>query len=233
MHWRDMTSTDDHPSPLKRILRTLVPKRMLQERGIVFRLGPAGLTYARLRFRDAMKIGRSNQRLASPGARSVLFVCYGNIMRSPMAELMLKRVLAESGHEGILVRSAGIHATPGTEAEPRAQLAAAELGVPLTHHRSKLLTEQMMEESDVVFAMDLQNQAELLTRFPRARHKVLLLSAYAEGDLRGREIRDPYYGDQDESRRCYSLLQACVNNLARSMWPAGNHVSAQILGVNR
>jgi protein-tyrosine-phosphatase len=219
-----MTSTDDRSSPVKRILRALVPKRLLRERGIFFRLGPAWLAYARLRINDAMKIGRSNQRQASPGARSFLFVCYGNIMRSPMAELMLKRVLAESGREGIVVRSAGIHATPGTAAEPRAQLAAAELGLPLTHHRSQLLTAEMMEESDVVFAMDFQNQAELLTRFPQARDKVLLLSAYAEGDQRGREIRDPYYGDQDESRRCYSLLQSCVNNLAQSMWPGNNQV---------
>jgi len=228
-----MTSVEDHSSPVKRVLRALVPKRMLQERGIIFRLGPAGRTYAKLRFRYAMNMGRSNQRLAASGARSFLFVCYGNIMRSPMAELMLKRALAERGCEGIVVRSAGIHATAGSEAEPRAQVAAAELGLPLAHYRSKLLTQEMMEEADVVFAMDLQNQAELITLFPQASDKVLLLSAYAEGDQRGREIRDPYYGDQDESRRCYALLQTCVNNLVGSMWPAGNAVSARAIETGR
>ena len=131
---------DDRPSPLKRVLRALVPTRLRQERGIIFRLGPSGFAYAKLRLLDAMKMqpnAAAKERRCPPDARSFLFVCYGNIMRSPMAELMFKRALAENTREDVVVRSAGIHATAGTEAEPRAQVAAAELGLPLAHHRSK------------------------------------------------------------------------------------------------
>jgi len=217
-----MSSADNHQSTLKRILGPLVPKRLIEERGIFLRLGHAGRTYAKLRLLDKMGIRQSNLGSVRPGARSFLFVCYGNIMRSPMAEFMLKRALSQYHQEGITVLSAGIHATPGTEAHPRAHVAARKIGLPLDQHRSKLLTEEMIADADAVFAMDFQNQAELLTRFPQARDKILLLSGYAEGEQRCRAIADPYFGDQDETSRCYAVLQTCVNNLVKCMWPVTN-----------
>ena len=212
-----MTSIDNHKSVLKRILGPLVPRRLIEERDIFLRLGQAGRTYAKLRLLDIMGLRHSNRRSVAPGVRSFLFVCYGNIMRSPMAELMVKRALLESRQEGITVLSAGIHATPGTEAHPRARLAAQEFGLPLDQHRSKLLTGEMVANADVVFAMDFENQAELLTQFPQARDKIFLLSDYAEGEQRGRAIPDPYFGDQDETSRCYAVLQICANNLVKSI----------------
>ena len=213
-----MSSTDNHESVLKKIFGPLVPKCLIEERGIFLRLGEAGPTYAKLRLLDGMGIRQYNRRLLPPGARSFLFVCYGNIMRSPVAELMLQRALSGSHRKVITVLSAGIHATPGTEAHPRARLAARELGLPLDQHRSRMLTGEMVAQADVVFAMDFQNQAELLTQFPRARDKIFLLSDYAEGKQRGRAIADPYFGDQNETFRCYAVLQTCINNLVKSMW---------------
>ena len=218
-----MISLEDRQSLLKRILRLLVPKRLIEERDIFLRLGQAGPTYAKLRLLDTMRIRQSNLCSVRPGARSFLFVCYGNIMRSPMAEIMLKRALSQYHQEGITVLSAGIHAIPGTEAHPRARVAAREFGLALDQHRSRPLTEEMVSNADAVFAMDFQNQAELLSRFPEARDKILLLSTYAEGEQRGRAIADPYFGDQDETSRCYAVLQTCVNNLVKSMWPVTNH----------
>jgi protein-tyrosine-phosphatase len=206
-------------SALKRILSPLVPKRLIEERGIFLRLGQAGRTYAKLRLLDTMGIRQFNRRSAPPGACSFLFVCHGNIMRSPMAELMLKRALPESHQKSTTVLSAGIHATPGTEAHPRALEAAREFGLLLDQHRSRVLTEEMIANADAVFAMDFQNQAELLIQFPQARDKIFLLSCYAEGKQRGRTIADPYFGDQDEITRCYAVLQTCVNNLVKSVWP--------------
>ncbi|HWW13950.1 MAG TPA: hypothetical protein VN310_04745 [Candidatus Dormibacteraeota bacterium] len=205
---------------LKKFFGLLVPHRLRQERDIVLRLGHAGRTYAKVRVLDTMGIRASKPHPASPSARAFLFVCYGNIMRSPMAERMLKHALSQYHQEGITVASAGIHATPGTEAHPRARAAAPVFGLSLDDHRSKLLTAEMIASADAVFAMDFQNQAELLTQFPQAADKIFLLSSYAEGGQRGRAIADPYFGDQDEMSRCCTVLQACINNLARSMWPA-------------
>jgi protein-tyrosine-phosphatase len=136
-----------------------------------------------------------------------------------MAERMLKRALAERAIEGTQVKSAGIHAMPGTEAHPRAKVAAGELGLPLEDHRSQLLTASMVAEADAIFAMDFQNKAELLALFPQGENKIFMLGAYA-GTLQQRcEISDPFFGDQDEARRCYRVLQRCIDNLTASLWP--------------
>jgi protein-tyrosine-phosphatase len=130
-----------------------------------------------------------------------------------MAALMMRRAAVEHGLTGVSVVSAGLHASPGREAHERAQVAASELGMPLDYHRSQSLTQQMVSEADAIIAMDFENLAELQTRFPEARHKVFFLSAYADGKQRYRQIPDPYFGDQDEARRCYSILNTCIDNL--------------------
>ena len=214
-------NTKSAPKPLlKRVLRPLLPQSILRDRDTYLRLGPkTGRTYLRLRVLDRLGLRGSNKRKAPSNARSFVFVCFGNIMRSPMAELMFRRTLAEHGEYDMEICSAGIHAIPGSEAHPRSQVAARELGLPLDYHRSKLLTPEMVAKADAIFAMDFQNKAELLNLYPESRNKIFMLSAYAEGKYRYREIPDPFFGDQDEARRCYALLQTCVHNLVKSLRP--------------
>jgi protein-tyrosine-phosphatase/predicted ATP-grasp superfamily ATP-dependent carboligase len=204
----------------KWLVRKLVPRRLMQDRGVYHRLGPkAGPIYAKLRATDTMGIALENRRTVPPGARSFVFVCHGNIMRSPMAERMFKRALVEHGQEDIEVCSAGMHALSGREAHPRALLVGQEMGLSLDHHRAQLMTEELVQKADAIFAMDFQNKAELLARFPEAERKIFMLSAYADGSQRYREIDDPYFGGEEEVRRCYALLQTCVHNLVKSLWP--------------
>lgn len=216
---------------VKALVRPLVPESMLAEREIVHRLAPAaGRIYLRLRLLDWLGVRGSNWRKLPPGIRSVIFVCFGNIMRSPMAELMLKQALGEHGVDDIAVRSAGIHALNGRQAHPWAQIAARELGLPLDHHQATLLTAEMVAQADAILVMDFQNLAELLARYPQARHRTFMLSAYAEGNQRGREIADPFFGDQDETRRCYSILQLSVQNLAISLVPTRSLRAQELAG---
>jgi len=218
---KESISPETAQPALKRVLRPFIPENLRKELGIYFRLGPsAGRVYARLRVMDVLGVRSANSRRISPRARSFIFVCFGNIMRSPMAELMFKRELGERNQDGIRVSSAGIHAIPGSPAHPRAQTAARELGLPLDDHQSQLLTHEMAHQADAILVMDFQNKAELISLFPEARDKVFLLSAYADGQQYCREIADPYFGDQDGARRCYAVLQNCIHNLARSLWPA-------------
>jgi protein-tyrosine phosphatase len=212
------SSSAGYQFALKRILRPLVPKRVLEERNICHRLGSeAARPYAQLRLLDTLGIRHLNKRTVPPGARSFVFVCFGNIMRSPTAELMFKRELLNHGRQGIDVNSAGIHTSPGREAHERAQIAARKLGFDLSHHRSKPLTAEMVAQADAILAMDFQNKAELLAQFPEARERIYMLSAYAENGRRYREIADPYFGDQDQADRCFTLLLTCVHNLAESV----------------
>jgi len=202
---------------MKSLLRRIIPSFLLKQRGIVARLGPgAGRTYANLCLLDMLGVRTMNQRLAPPSARSFLFVCYGNIMRSAMAEFLMRKALEEiapGDAQRIRIVSAGLHANPGREAHPWAQEAAAALGVSLAQHRAKQLSREMMEQADCVFAMDFQNKAELQTLYPEAQNKICMLSAYAEGPEQYREIVDPYLGNPDSTRASARLLQKCAQNL--------------------
>jgi protein-tyrosine-phosphatase len=202
----------------KDILRKFIPDFLLKQRSIVMRLGPgAGRIYASLRFLDVLGVRSANQRLVPPSARSFLFVCFGNIMRSAMAEFLMRQELGKTGREQqVRIVSAGLHATTGKEAHPWAQEAAAGLGISLAEHRAKPLTREMVEQADCVLAMDFQNKAELLTLYPEAQEKIFMLSAYASGTWQYREIPDPYLEDLEGTRFCAQQLRTCVQNLVAS-----------------
>lgn len=215
--------TEDTPRTFKTrsqdVLRKLVPNFLRQERGIVIRLGPrAGRIYAGLRLLDVLGVRTANRRRGPLSARSFLFVCFGNIMRSALAEFLMKQELSEAGlAEQVRIMSAGLHANAGREAHPWAQEAAKNLGISLVEHHAKPLTREMIEQADCVFAMDFQNKAELLTLYPEAQAKICMLSAYGEGSWQYREIPDPYLTDMENTQFCGRQLRTCIRNLIASM----------------
>jgi low molecular weight protein-tyrosine phosphatase len=216
-----MTDPKKNSTP-KESLRRLVPPALLKERGIFLRLGPvAGPIYARLRLLDWLGIHSGNAILVRPGSRNFLFVCFGNLMRSPMAEVMFRE--ASASIAGIQVTSAGLHAVPGTPAHPWAVAASAEFGLSLAGHQARQLTAEMVSAADAIFAMDYQNKAELLAQYPDSKSKILMLSAYASGAQRCREIPDPYFGSLFTTKQCYSVIQECVNVLTTTLATAKQH----------
>ena len=212
-----MTEETDQPTTWKDLVRKFIPRFVLQQRGIIHRLGPgAGRIYAGLRFRDVMGMRGENQRRVPTSARSFVFVCFGNIMRSAMAESLTRKELSQnqkSDLQSVRIISAGLHANPGREAHPWMQEAASGLGLSLTSHRAKQLTREMVDQADAIFAMDFQNKAELLTLYPEAVDKIYMLSMYAEGPWKDREIPDPYLGNPEVTRYCAGQLEICVHNL--------------------
>lgn len=134
-------------------------------------------------------------------------------MRSPMCEALMKRALgAELRH--FRVRSAGLHAVPGTGAHAWALAAAREFGLSLDHYRAQSLTAEMVQESDAIFAMDYQNQVELLSAYPAATPKIFMLGAYVGAVHRQLEIADPYYATPEQTRNCYQVLERCIHEVA-------------------
>lgn len=200
------------------LFRKIVPRRVKSYSDICSRLTPESRrAYTDLRIRNALHMNSNNGRHMPRGTKSFLFVCYGNLMRSPMAEVMMKHVLAEGGISGMVVQSAGLHALPGREAHPWALAVSRELGMPLDLHRAQLVTPELVASSDAIFAMDFENLAELETRYHAAKRKIFMLSAYADGLQKDREIPDPYFEDIEGTRRCYSLLRNCIDNLVRDI----------------
>jgi protein-tyrosine-phosphatase/predicted ATP-grasp superfamily ATP-dependent carboligase len=198
--------------------RRVAPRRLITYFGIWSRIDrQARPSYATLRIRSALGMEARNglavKAFPLENARSFLFVCFGNLMRSPMAEAMLKHVLAERGIDDIAVRSAGLHAVAGHEPHPWALAIARELGIPLDGHRAQAVTAELVSSSDVIFAMDFENLAELQSLYRDAKSKIFMLSRYSKGRQHNREIPDPYFGDVETTRRCYSVLRNCIDNL--------------------
>jgi protein-tyrosine phosphatase len=133
-----------------------------------------------------------------------------------MCEALMNRAVGGFS-DSITTASAGLNAIPGRTAHPWAIMAAWEFGVSLENHRARLLTSEMIDQADAIFAMDNQNQVQLLSRWPRARNKVFMLCAYAGKEYRAVEIPDPYYGGQEETLHCYRTINDCVQNLADSL----------------
>ena len=128
---------------------------------------------------------------------SVLFVCMGNICRSPTAEGVMRHKLAQSGlGEVIAVASAGTHAHHiGNPPDNRAQAHALQRGIDMSAQRARRVTVADFAHFDYILAMDHDNYAVLEAQCPpQHRQKVELMMRYARKYQAQTEVPDPYYG---------------------------------------
>jgi protein-tyrosine phosphatase len=141
---------------------------------------------------------------------SVLFVCLGNICRSPAAEGIMQRLIRERNLEGeIAVDSAGTSSFHiGEPADKRMRQAADQRGYELTS-RSRQATARDYGRFDLIIAMDRNNYRELSVLFGEPSPKLRLLSAYLDGKA-PRDVPDPYHGEEDGFSTVLEILeQAC------------------------
>lgn len=201
---------------LKAAAKTLLPEAVTEELRRYRRYSAAErLLYLRIRTLDAMGFTYLNKSYPPRTACSFLFVCFGNIMRSPMCEALMKRAVS-SWTRDIVIVSAGLNAVPGRIAHPWGIAAAKEFGIALENHRAQVLTSEMVTKAEVVFAMDYENMVQLRSRYPEAKDKLYMLGAFGGANL-SPEINDPYYSGEDGTRQCYKMLQICINNLVSTL----------------
>ena len=146
---------------------------------------------------------------------SVLFVCMGNICRSPTAEGMFRKHVEDAGlSDRIRVESAGTHAYHvGAPPDHRSQAAAARRGVTLGRIRARRVSEADFETFDYIFAMDKDNLGELLELAPEQhREKVTLFLDFA-GTGRTAEVPDPYYGGASGFELVLDLVEQASERL--------------------
>jgi protein-tyrosine-phosphatase/predicted ATP-grasp superfamily ATP-dependent carboligase len=196
----------------KSAIRKLVPSALIKRVSTYRNLeGETASSYLRLQLRRAARLHRDNPNRMPKPVRSVLFVCHGNIIRSPMAAVLLRQFLEDAGDHTFSVISAGLAAKTGRLADERALVVAKEFGVSLDDHRAQLLSRELVDNSDLVFVMDFVNEAKLLLKYPDAEHKVFMLAGAPEA--RSIEVQDPYEGNADDIRRCYADLVSRVRHL--------------------
>ena len=148
-------------------------------------------------------------------SRRVLFVCMGNICRSPTAEGVFRKLLAERAPElDVDIDSAGTHGYhDGAPPDPRACRAAERRGIDLKPLRARRVTERDFEEFELVLAMDEQNREFLLEVCPvEHRHRIRLLLEFAP-HLERREVPDPYYGGNTGFEHVLDLVEEAAAGL--------------------
>jgi len=145
----------------------------------------------------------------------ILFVCMGNICRSPTAEGVFRRLVAERvpGVE-IEVDSAGTHDYHvGDPPDPRSIAAAARRGVDLRQLRARLIRDDDFERFDLIIAMDRLNREALLDRSPAPfRERIRLFMEFA-GGREVEDVPDPYYGGAPGFERVLDLAEEAAAGL--------------------
>jgi protein-tyrosine phosphatase len=149
---------------------------------------------------------------------NILFVCMGNICRSPMAEGVFSHFVRDAGlDDRILVDSAGTHAFHvGEPPDRRAAAAASRRGVSLADIRARRVCDDDFEKFDYIIAMDEDNLKRLLAQSPEAHHhKIRLFLSYASGSET--EIPDPYYGGAAGFEYVLDLVEVASRGLLETL----------------
>lgn len=152
---------------------------------------------------------------------SVLFVCLGNICRSPLAEAAFRR---EAGRLGLDVEvdSAGTgdwHI--GYPPDPRAAAVAERNGIDISHLRARLVTPDDFRRFDHIVALDANNLRDLDRMRPAdGTARLSLLLDHAEG-RRGQAVADPYHGDASHFDAAWADVSAGAEGLARTIAGGG------------
>ena len=138
------------------------------------------------------------------GPYHVTIVCSGNTCRSPMAEGILKKALAERRASCIAVRSAGTLGIIDSPATPLAVEVSRSFGVDISGHRSQEFTRELAQTSDLILALAAEHHDSALA-FGVPRERVFMLQTFPRrtGDLPAASISDPIGGDKETYRRTF------------------------------
>ncbi len=165
--------------------------------------------------------------------KTILFVCTGNVCRSPMAEGLFRQAVRGQGN--YLALSAGVGAVDGHAPSPHAVRALKELEVDISNQRSQMLTAELVEKADYIFGMTHGHVDAVTMLYPQAAEKVFLLREFDDTvDVFERDISDPIGGSYDVYLTCRDQIEQGIAAMLKFMEQTSmdadvNHTSAKML----
>ncbi len=150
---------------------------------------------------------------------AVLFVCTGNICRSPFGEFYLKSISDSS----IVIESAGTKAKNGLSANEVAKSSAQTRGINLDSHRTSVLTKELIQKHDIILLMEPMHFFQALKSFPSlGTKKFFLCGLIADKRLSTKLITDPYGRDSSIFEKVFITIESACNNLNNLITNKGN-----------
>jgi glycine hydroxymethyltransferase len=146
--------------------------------------------------------------------KTVLFICTGNVCRSPMAEGLFRQAVHGRGDYRVL--SAGLGAMEGQPPSPFAVQAVKELGIDISGQRSRMLTPELVQQADYLFGMTHSHIDTVTLLYPHAAEKTFLLREFDETlDQFEKDISDPIGGSYDVYLNCRDQIEQGIVSLLR------------------
>lgn len=152
--------------------------------------------------------------------RQVVFICTGNICRSPMAEYLFRGHILSRPE--IRVSSAGVMTGYGTPASRHALTVLEEVGIDGRPHRSQPVTAELVQSAELLVVMTLQHREILLSQYPEAADKIFLLKSFSP-ENEGEDVMDPIGLSLDVYRHVR-------DEIAHALWGLDLHLQNTAVG---
>lgn len=160
----------------------------------------------------AQRYERARRRLDRSDPRRILFLCLGNICRSPLAERLLRSRLGD----GVMVESAGFIG-PDRPPPPEALESAQKLGVEHGDHRSRTVTDHRLRAAEIILVFDGKNVRKLKSSFPGHAEKVVWLGDLDPVWSGRRAVDDPWGQGASAFDETFERIARCVEEMARAL----------------
>lgn len=151
--------------------------------------------------------------------KSILFICKGNICRSPFAEYVAKKIALKRSIEKMTFFSAGLEVPTSLTSPNVVHTMAEKFGINLNGHKSRIITSDMAESYDMIIAMESWHVKYLRDRFPYLRDKIYLLPLFENNNkirtwsYHRNNIADPYGKSMQHFYECFMRIEKCIEDI--------------------